>query len=61
MADAEQSLVNGVNNLSVNESEKSKQDGDEFQKDWGFGLQELYKLAVRFFKGESSNNIALLG
>lgn len=51
MADAEQSLVNGVTNLSVNGNEKSKESGDEFAKSWGFQLPELYKLAVRFFKG----------
>lgn len=53
MADAEQSLVNGVTNLSVNGNEKSKESVDEFVKGWGFQLPELYKLAVRFYKGNS--------
>lgn len=53
MADAEQSLVNGVTNLSVNGNEKSKESVDEFAKGWGFQLPELYKLAVRFYKGNS--------
>lgn len=53
MADAEQSLVNGVTNLSVNGNEKSKESIDEFAKGWGFQLPELYKLAVRFYKGNS--------
>ncbi|XP_048732242.2 Golgi resident protein GCP60-like isoform X2 [Ostrea edulis] len=59
MADAEQSLVNGVTNLSVKESEQSKRDGDEFKRDWGFSLQELYKLAVRFFKEKDGKALKL--
>lgn len=54
MADAEQTLMNGVTNLSVNGNEKGKDSAEDFAKSWGFGLSELYKLAIRFFKGKSN-------
>ncbi|XP_052696730.1 Golgi resident protein GCP60-like [Crassostrea angulata] len=59
MADAEQSLVNGVTNLSVNGNEKSKESIDEFAKGWGFQLPELYKLAVRFYKEKNGKALKL--
>ncbi|XP_062596912.1 Golgi resident protein GCP60-like isoform X2 [Saccostrea cucullata] len=59
MADAEQSLVNGVTNLSVNDNDKGKEGGDEFAKGWGFSLPELYKLAVRFFKEKDGKALKL--
>ncbi|XP_061172488.1 Golgi resident protein GCP60-like isoform X3 [Saccostrea echinata] len=59
MAEAEQSLVNGVTNISVHGNDKSKEDGDEFAKSWGFNLPELYKLAVRFFKEKDGKALKL--
>nr|XP_022332331.1 Golgi resident protein GCP60-like isoform X2 [Crassostrea virginica] len=59
MADAEQTLVNGVTNLSVNGNEKGKDSAEDFAKSWGFGLSELYKLAIRFFKEKDGKALKL--
>lgn len=52
---ATDSLVNGVENLQVNNSESDKQQSvetiDSFMEKWGFPLEDLYKIALKFFKG----------
>ena len=52
---ATNAVVNGLESLSVEDSSphntvESKSD-DEHTKRWGFTLEEIYKIALKFYKG----------
>ncbi|XP_067681298.1 Golgi resident protein GCP60-like isoform X1 [Haliotis asinina] len=53
MAETE-GLVNGVESLSVNDTPHPESSdnvsGDEYHIKWGFSLEELYKIALKFYK-----------
>ncbi len=52
---ATEGLVNGVESLSVSVSPLPDTNDnicpDEYQDKWGFSLEELYKIALKFYKG----------
>ena len=54
-ADAE-NITNGIDKMTVAESDSNSnatvQVEDDFQKKWGLPVQDVYKIAVRFFKGK---------
>lgn len=54
MADAgTENLVNGVKTLSVSDTgdQKENANGENDYESWGFPLAVLYKLALKFYKG----------
>ncbi|XP_025105052.1 Golgi resident protein GCP60-like isoform X2 [Pomacea canaliculata] len=57
------SLVNGISNLQVNSSHidghKSDDRTDEFSLQWGFPLEDLYKIALKFFKEKEGKALQL--
>ena len=42
-----------VNSLNISESQQNgvNESNDEFTGKWGFPMEELYKLALKFYKG----------
>lgn len=52
---AADALANGIENLQVNDDQSNAQanheQADAFVQQWGFALDELYKIALKFFKG----------
>ncbi|XP_035829089.1 Golgi resident protein GCP60 isoform X2 [Aplysia californica] len=61
--DSEQ-ITNGIDNLNVDNATDSNanpppQLDDEFQKKWGLPVQEVYKIAVRFFKEKEGKALQL--
>ena len=52
---AADALANGIENVHVNdeqvEDQASHEQADAFVPQWGFSLDELYKIALKFFKG----------
>ncbi|BFZ07302.1 hypothetical protein BsWGS_10341 [Bradybaena similaris] len=57
------SVTNGIDNLSVAEDNAvdKHQDAelDEHQKKWGFSLEEVYKIALKFFKEKEGKALQL--
>ena len=55
MATNELEKVNdlSVNSLNISESQQNgvNESSDEFTEKWGFPMEELYKLALKFYKG----------
>ncbi|KAK7492370.1 hypothetical protein BaRGS_00016467 [Batillaria attramentaria] len=60
---AADSLANGVENLQLNNAQSNEQSSDEqadsFVKQWGFPLDELYRIALRFFKEKEGKALQL--
>ena len=54
---AADTLSNNIEQLHVNDSETNQTnhtaEEDDFESRWGFTLDDLYKIALKFFKGMS--------
>lgn len=52
---AAESLANGIKDLQVNDEQSNnltyQEQSDAFVQLWGFALDDLYKIALKFFKG----------
>lgn len=55
MADSDESLGIDVSSLSINEN-GTQADPDEYHEKWGFNLPDLYKLALKFYKGTQTKH-----
>ena len=54
MAATEVEKINdSVNSLQINDSHQNgvNESNDDFTEKWGFPMEELYKLSLRFYKG----------
>ncbi|KAK6182628.1 hypothetical protein SNE40_010270 [Patella caerulea] len=62
MADTE-TIVNGVENLNVTDDKDANSNSnttiDEYSAKWGFPLEELYKIALKFFKEKEGKALQL--
>merc|ERR1711972_822722 len=61
-ADAE-NITNGIDKMTVAESSSNANASvvveDDFQKKWGLPVQDVYKIAVRFFKEKEGKGFQL--
>ena len=57
-----ENISNGIDNIKIDEKEDSNQNSSpsEFESRWGLPVQDVYKIAVRFFKGKLVAFILLL-
>ena len=51
MAEAD-GLSSALDSVQINGTESVDSDMDDYEREWGFPLEELYRLALAFYKGK---------